>query len=158
MFASSAIVNAIVLFFISLFICALGIGPALWRLGNGLATRKVGIVGSADAYLSLKGTLIDSGLFWDKNVSQVPLDNFEKVKDFTVVLVDWGSCASSVEEIFGARKNQQTAIIIHAKPGEIPKEIMDDIANRPNTVVVNFRGRLLNDILTSLMTTSYEKK
>ena len=34
---------------------------------------------------------------------------------------------------------------------------MNDIANRPNTVVVNFRGRLLNDILTSLITTSYDK-
>lgn len=48
--------------------------------------------------------------------------------------------------------------MIYAKPASIPHEKMSDIANRANTVVVNFRGRLLNDVLTSLITTSYDRK
>jgi hypothetical protein len=47
--------------------------------------------------------------------------------------------------------------VIYAKPASIPPDKMDNIANRSNTVVVNFRGRLLNDILTSLITTSYDR-
>lgn len=78
-------------------------------------------------------------------------------KDETIFLVDWETFGDKIEQIFSARKNHQTAIVIYAKPASIPQEKMSDIANRANTVVVNFRGRLLNDILTSLITTSYDR-
>jgi hypothetical protein len=77
--------------------------------------------------------------------------------DETIFLVDWESFGDKIDQVFSARKNHQTAIVIFAKPASIPNEKMADIANRANTVVVNFRGRLLNDILTTLITTSYEK-
>ena len=55
-----------------------------------------------------------------------------------------------------SRKDQNTAVIIFAKPGSVPNEKMAEIGNRSNTVVVNFKGRLLNDILNSLITTSFD--
>lgn len=39
----------------------------------------------------------------------------------------------------------------------IPNEIRNKISNNPNTTIVNFRGRLLNDIITTLITTSYKQ-
>jgi hypothetical protein len=135
-----------------------GITPIVFRLGIALWRRKVAIFGSADRFESLKMSLIDSNIFKKKNIIHISSDNIDKAKDVTIFLVDWETFGDKTEQIFSARKNHQTAIVIYAKPASIPQEIMNDIANRANTVVVNFRGRLLNDILTSLITTSYDYK
>lgn len=137
---------------------AFGITPIVFRLGMAIWKRKVAIFADDDMYGRLKDTLIDSRIFKDKNIVHIRKDNIEKAKGVTIFLVDWETYKDQIEQVFGARKNDQTAIVIYARPASIPKKKMNDIANRENTVVVNFRGRLLNDILTSLITTSYERK
>jgi len=134
-----------------------GVLPVWYRLGLGLSKRKIAIFASPEVFQSIKASLTDSIIFKDKNILSITLDNIDKAKDQTVFLVDWESFKEKIEQVFSARKNHQTAIVIYAKPASIPHEQMNDIANRANTVVVNFRGRLLNDILTSLITTSYER-
>lgn len=136
---------------------AFGITPIIFRLGIALWQRKVAILGSVEIFESLKNSLIDSNIFKKKNIIHISSDNIDKAKDVTIFLVDWETFGDKIEQIFSARKNHQTAIVIYAKPASIPQEKMNDIANRANTVVVNFRGRLLNDILTSLITTSYDR-
>ena len=137
---------------------AFGITPIVFRLGIALWQRKVAIFGNAEIFESLESSLIDSNIFKKKNIVHISADNIDKAKDETIFLVDWGTFGDKIEQIFSARKNHQTAIVIYAKPASIPQDKMSDIANRANTVVVNFRGRLLNDILTSLITTSYDRK
>jgi len=137
---------------------AVGITPVMLRLGVGLARRRIAICADEETYQSLKATLVDSGIFSEKNVLRILSTNIDKAKDETLYLVDWETFGDHIERVFVARANHQTPIVIYAKPASIPHEKMASIANRANTVVVNFRGRLLNDILTSLMTTSYEKK
>lgn len=135
-----------------------GITPILFRLGRALWRRKVAIFASNAVYPSLKATLTDTGIFRDTNVVPITPDNIDKAKDVTVFLVDWETFSADIQRVFDARGNHQTPIVIFARPASIPNETMANIANRANTVVVNFRGRLLNDILTSLMTTSYDKR
>ena len=132
------------------------ISPIVFRLGLALWKRNVAIFSSADQFQSLKNTLIDSRIFTERKIVHITADNIERAKNETIYLVDWESFGANIEQVFSTRYNHQTAIIIFAKPGSIPQETMGQIANRPNTVVVNFRGRLLNDIITSLITTSYE--
>lgn len=135
-----------------------GVLPVWYRLGMGLSKRRVAIFASDEAYNGLKSALIDSGIFNQGNISQIRRDNTDKAKDYTIFLVDWSSVQEDFEKVFSARNNHQTAVIIYCPSGVIiPQDIMSDIANRANTAVVNFRGRLLNDILTSLITTSYER-
>ena len=134
----------------------LGVTPIIFRLGLALWKRKIAIFSSQPQFQSIKTTLIDSRVFTEKNIFHIESNNIEKGKIFTVFLIDWESCHTRVRDIFIARGDDQTPIIIYAKPEAIPKRTMTDIANRPNTVVVNFRGRLLNDILTSLITTTYD--
>ncbi len=136
----------------------LGITPILIRLGTALWKRKVAIFATAEAYTNLRDVLIDSKIFTINSIIHINIDNFDKAKGETIFLVDWESCGDKIEQIFSTRLNHQTAIVIYAKPASIPQDKMSDIANRSNTVVVNFRGRLLNDILTSLITTSYDGK
>lgn len=133
-----------------------GITPIIFRLGIALWKREIAIFSSLETFEGLKSSLIDSKIFKVKNILHISKDNTEKAKQKTVFLVDWETFGEEIETVFNARKDHQTAIIIYAKPQSIPNDKMSDIANRPNTVVVNFRGRLLNDILTSLITTSYE--
>ena len=134
-----------------------GITPIVFRLGIALWQRKVAIFGSVEIFESLKNSLIDSNIFKKENIIHINSNNIDKAKDETIFLVDWETFGDKIEQIFSARKNHQTAIVIYAKPASIPQDKMSDIANRENTVVVNFRGRLLNDILTSLITTSYDR-
>lgn len=135
----------------------LWITPMVFRIGNALCKREIAIFWSLEQFGSLKASLIDSNIFKEKNIIHIEVNNIEKAKDKTVFLVDRETFKEKIEEVFNIRNSHQTAIIIYAKPQSIPNETMSDIANRPNTVVVNFRGRLLNDILTSLITTSYDK-
>jgi hypothetical protein len=134
-----------------------GITPIVIRLGIALWKRKVAIFGSVEVFESIKSSLLDSKIFKEKNIVHIKSDNIDKANDETIFLVDWETSGSQIEQIFSARSNHQTAIVIYAKPASISQEKMSDIANRANTVVVNFRGRLLNDILTSLITTSYDR-
>lgn len=135
-----------------------GITPIIFRLGVALWKRKIAILGDIESLDSLKSCISDSNIFSEKNIVTINLDNLDKVKDQTIILVDWESAKDKLDQVFSSRKNHQTAIVIYAKPASIPQEKMNDIANRANTVVVNFRGRLLNDILTSLITTTYDQQ
>lgn len=133
-----------------------GVIPVWYRLGLGLSKRKVAIFASLENFANIKTSITDSTIFKEKNIIQITSNNIDRAKDQTIFLVDWETFNEQIEQVFSARKNHQTAIVIYAKPRSIPQEKMNEIADRPNTVVANFRGRLLNDILTSLITTSYE--
>jgi hypothetical protein len=134
-----------------------GITPVIFRLGIALWKRRVAVFSSGEIFESLKASLTDSGIFKPKNIIHIRSDNIDKARDETIFLVDWETFGQKIEQVFAARHNHQTAVVIYAKPASIPTDRMNDIANRANTVVVNFRGRLLNDLLTSLITTSYER-
>lgn len=134
----------------------LGISPLVFRIGKALWRRKVAIIGSAEAYSSLKECITDTDIFKKENVIHISIDNIDKAKDHTLLIVDWETSSNQIDHIFSARRNHNTAVIIFAKAGSIPHEKMSEIANKSNTVVVNFKGRLLNDILNSLITTSFD--
>lgn len=143
--------------FYTIVLVARGVIPVWYRLGIGLSKRKIAIFSSLENFENIKASLIDSKIFKEKNIVHITLNNIDKAKDQTIFLVDWETFEQKIEQVFSATKNDQTAIVIYAKPASIPQDKMNDIANRANTVVVNFRGRLLNDILTSLITTIYRR-
>lgn len=147
-----------ILYFLYKIICIIfGITPIILRLGTALWKRKIAIFGSDEAFTNLKDSLVDSKVFKEKNIINIKSNNLDKAKDETIFIVDWESFGDDIEQVFSCRGNHQTPIVIYAKPQTIPPTTMIDIGNRANTVVVNFRGRLLNDVLTSLITTSYDR-
>jgi hypothetical protein len=134
----------------------LGLSPLIFRVGKALWRRKIAIIANSEAFSSLNETLSDSGIFKRKNIIHITPENIDKIKSYSIILVDWESCTDNIEKVFTARKSDMTAVIISANAGAIPRERMPQIANKSNTVVVNFKGRLLNDILNSLITTSFD--
>ena len=139
---------------------AKGISPALIRLGNGLAKRKVAIFAKGDNLQSLKKLLLDSKLFYKKNLSEITKkEDIGAAENSTLYLVFWHDWADNINEIL-QKKPDGCALIIYAprNMGLIPEDQMIKLDSYRHTAVTNFRGRLLNDIVTAMITTSYEKK
>jgi hypothetical protein len=142
----------------------LGITPLLWRLGLGRWLRKIAIVANADMYNSLRKDLVNSGIFRDKNISQISSQSLAEVKDHGLMLVHYQSFSEEEIKTILANKKSKAGMVFYYpefSPQEgkkIPDEMLKQINNKENTTVVNFRGRLLNDLITTLITTSYEKR
>lgn len=149
----AATVTAIVLW-------VLGIAPALLRLGNGLARRKIAIFAKGDMASSLKSLLLDSRLFRDRNLVTITDEgDIGKARATTLFVVHWPDWTKSMDAIL-AQKADSAALIVYApqEKGFIPQDVLARLNGNRNVIVCNFRGRLLNDIVASLITTSYESK
>lgn len=135
-----------------------GILPVWIRLGKSLHNRKIAIY-AEENYSSLKSTLVDSGIFKKNNIIQVHNDSIEKGRDYTIMLVYFPDCEDCLENILKTKRDSD-ALIVYAprENGSISDEVLKEINLQRNSIIVNFRGRLLNDIVTSMITTVYEKK
>ncbi len=145
---------------VATWLCLRGFVPVLIRLGNGLWRRKIAIFAKNDSLISLTNLLRDSKLFNHTNVLQIPNEgDFGIAEDASLFLVYWPDWKDEMEKILRHKKDSM-ALIVYApqEHGFIPKELMAELDKHRNVVVNNFRGRLLNDIVVSMITTGYEKK
>jgi len=151
-------------FLITFIFWALGITPLLWRLGLGRWMRKIAIAANTEAYNSLKTDLIGSGIFREKNIEQITAEHLSKIKNHSVVVVHYQSFTEQeIHELLNDKQSTCGMIFYFPRSNtteeeKIPQQMMLAIGKKENTVVVNFRGRLLNDIIITLITTSYEKR
>ncbi len=137
-----------------------GIAPALLRLGMGLARREIAIFASSDMAKSLTQLLLDSRLFRERNLTSIGHDgDIEKGRSATLLVVYWPDWSENIGEVL-TQKRDSAALIVYAPPdkGSIPKETLAMLNKKRNVVICNFRGRLLNDIVVSMITTSYEAR
>lgn len=137
-----------------------GIFPALLRLGNGLAKRRIAIFARPENGASLKRLLLDSKLFSEKNILEISrAEDIGVSERATVYLVFWHDWADHINEIL-RRKPDGCALVVYAPrdQGPIPENLMKELDGHRHTAVTNFRGRLLNDIVTAMITTSYEQR
>ena len=136
-----------------------GILPALIRLGNGLAKRKIAIFAKGDHFTSLKDLLVDSKLFKAKNIIQVASNNdFGRAEHSSLYLLYWPDWQNDLDDILNKKKDSQ-ALIVYAPQelGFIPAVQMSALSRHSYVTTTNFRGRLLNDIVVSMITTSYKQ-
>lgn len=141
----------------SFYLLTRGLLPVWYRLGMGLAKRKIAVF-ATDEFANLKGILVDSQLFTKKNIIHIDTESMKKAESATLLLVHWKPFKAHIDAILRI-KSDSDAIIIYApqKEGFIDEADLSKINSERNAIIVNFRGRLLNDIFTSMMTTSYEK-
>lgn len=134
-----------------------GIWPIWVRLGMGLANRKIAIF-AENKFNELKDLLVDSGIFKEKNIIQIHHADIDKAAGITLMLVYWKSFGKNIDDIISI-KDDSDALIVYApnEDGRLSPEDMNKISSKRNTVLVNFRGRLLNDITSSMITTAYKK-
>jgi len=133
-----------------------GIIPALLRLGNGLAKRKIAIFAKGDNIESLQSLLLDSKLFRKKNVFKITsATDLGKAEKASVYLVHYHDWQADIADILNKKPDGCPIVVYAPRDGEpIPEDEMKAIDGKRNSAVTNFRGRLLNDIVTAMITTS----
>ncbi len=135
-----------------------GVIPVLWRLGKSLYNRRIALYAENEA-VTLRSTLVDSKLFKDKNIDIIGKKELAKGRDHSMMIVYYPEFKDCILDIISF-KNDSDALIVYAPSlgGRIDDEILNAINAERNSIIVNLRGRLLNDILTSMITTNYAKK
>ncbi len=135
-----------------------GLIPPLIRLGYGLRRKRIAIVALEQRGAELERLIQSSRLFNKKRIEIVdPNSEFEQLSKANVILVYFGDCQENIGDILN-QKSADAALIVYAPPPErVSPEIMAQLAARKHVLLCNFRGRLMNDILTSMMTVAYDK-
>jgi hypothetical protein len=135
---------------------ARGIAPVLWRLGNGLANRKIALFAKAENLPSLKHLLLDSKLIHGDNIIDVTAaGDIGRATEATVYIVFWHDWVDDIDAILN-QKPDSCALIVYSPYDRkaIAPEQMKKLDGKRHTAVTNFRGRLLNDVITSMITTT----
>lgn len=134
-----------------------GILIPLYRLGIGLSRRDITIVGNQIDCDTLFKLISNSRLFVSKNITKICSEkDIEDIKKTSVILFNFNNSPITLKKIL-EHKKLNTALVIYAKPNEIKGPLWEELDKHRNVSVCNLRGRLLNDLLTLMMTTSYEK-
>ena len=135
-----------------------GVFPVWYRLGMGLSKRKIAIF-AEEEFDNLSNILIDSNIFEKKNIVKIDKQSMRKAESITLLLVHWKCFEAEIDYILNI-KSDSDALIVYApqQEGRIDENNLEKINLERNSIIVNFRGRLLNDILTCMITTSYEKR
>lgn len=142
-------------FLYTIYLVFRGVFPVWYRLGIGLSKRRIAVFAGSE-FGSLNSMLTDSRIF--NTVVQIHKNEIKKAENETIFLVHWNEYKDKIDDIIKVKKDN-TPLIIYAptREGRISDDDMEKINVERNSVVVNLRGRLLNDILTSLITTSYDR-
>ncbi len=136
-----------------------GVIPVLIRLGMGLSQRKIAVFAEGDEFDDLKSMLLDSGILRESNIVKINKNSIKKAEHMTIFLVHWMSFKSEIDRIL-EMKSDPAALFVYApqSEGRIDDDAIAKINRESNTTIMNFRGRLLNDILISMITTRYKTK
>lgn len=137
---------------------AFSAAKVLWRIGLGLARRRIALLASSDDNEVLRGTILDSGIFAERNLIEVrKIESLERAAEASVWLLHWPSWHSHFDQVLAALK-PRSVLLVYAPAGQstLPSEVMARLNQLSNVALVNFRGRLLNDLVTSLITTSVQ--
>jgi hypothetical protein len=139
------------------FLYSKGVLRVLFRLGNGLANKRIAIFAKSGNEKSLENLILDSELFRQNNLIGINSEkDLGRSENCSLFLVFWTDYKESIKKIL-AKKSDRNALVIYSTE-EICEEDLEKISEHRNVSVVNFRGRLLNDIISFLISTSYEKK
>src|SRR5262245_50176559 len=124
-----------------------GVLPVLYRLGIGLSKRRIAVF-AEEQFESLKSMLIDSRIFREENVVRINKNDLRKAESITLLLVHYKPFKGEMEKILSLKKDAH-ALIVYApqSEGSIENDLRDKINGERNSILVNFRGRLMNGVL-----------
>lgn len=150
-------VSAIIGIIVIVYNIVRGVLPVWIRLGKGLSNKKIAVY-SETQFDDFKDLLVDSGLFKEKNIERITNASLSKGEKHTMMLVHYNEFQDKINDILNYKKDSDALIVYVSNGLTAPRETIDSINNHRNSILVTFKGRLLNDIVTSIITTAYEKK
>lgn len=147
-------VSTLIIAIIAGFFIFKGLFPSLYRLGIHLSKRQLAVFAEPEAFDSIKETLVNSNLFSRNNVIRISKDSISSAEKYTLFLVHYPSYQDTLEKIIEQKSNTD-ALVIYAPSGtaRVSEAHMVAINKLDNALVVNMKGRLLNDVLSCMITT-----
>lgn len=140
------------------FFAITGLLKAMWRFGIGVAWRKVFIVADADVRDELQGDLMRSGIVRKSNIETITRGQTSNLKRARLIILDYEYLGEDEIVRIVSQKDSDCGVLVYAKPGVIPGEVMMKLNLSQHVSVVNFRGRLVNEVLIMLLSTSFSRK
>lgn len=139
--------------------CVKGLFPVLWRLGRALNGRTIAFYVQDETGGDIRSLLEDSGVFKKKRIKVIVPSAADSGDKYSLHLVHYSSCRSCLADILKNVKSSH-ALVIYApqNEGTIPQKDLEEINKKRNVFVVNFKGRLLNDLVSAMITTSFPAK
>ena len=141
-----------------IYLVVMGVIPVWWRLGIALSRNNIAIFADSDNFSDLKKILIDSKLFKEKNIDIIGITNIPSAASADLLLVYWPNFKDKLDEVLHV-KSHSVGLVVYApqEEGFIDKPAMAKLNTHHNVTVTNFRGRLLNDVFVSMITTKKTK-
>ncbi len=144
---------SIVSFVLIIYVFINGTIPILYKMAQNIYNKKIYIFADANAFSTLSNMVLDTNIFKKNNVEKLDSSEIKRACKDSLLLVHWKYGKNHINDILN-HKSDKTFLIIYApqKEGFIEQNTMDLINEQRNVIVVNMRGRLINDIFTSLIT------
>lgn len=135
------------------------LGKAAWRFGLALYGKKIMIVANDEDFRDLKEDISDSGLIKSRNIQRISEKQLAKTKNALLLIIVYGYLDKDDFKSVVTRKSARCGLIIHCPPekGRIKDDEMDLLSNTAFTTLCNFRGRLVNEVLITMLSTSFKK-
>lgn len=132
---------------------------ALWRFGLALHGKKIYIVSDDDSYQTLSEDLSDSGLLKKKNLTHINKHSFNKKNGALLLIVQHGYLETEDLRLLLKNKDARCGAIVYCPPGagRLENAELDLLNSVSFTTLCNFRGRLVNDVLLMMLSTSFKK-
>ena len=136
----------------------MGLFRPAYRFGKGIAWKKVFIVADSNTRQELKSDVVRSGIIKKRNILEKTDGQISDLAGARLLVLEYGYLgADRVQEIV-SNKCSDCGVLVYANPGEIDKKSLAKLNRFQHVSVVNFRGRLVNEILLLLISTSFARK
>ena len=130
----------------------------VFKFSKNIMQCRIAIYSNPDR--DLNSTIKSMNVFEEKNIRTIiPNNDINIGKDSNLLVINYEDFSDRILKIIDeCRNSTKIPVIIFANPGAIqPITLLNEITNRNNLTIVNYKGRLLNDIITSLITTEFSK-
>ena len=149
---------AIVLVIIFVALSIMGLFKPAYRFGKGIAWKKVFIVADSNTRQELKSDLVRSGIIKRRNILEKTDGQISDLAGARLLVLEYGYLGAAKVQKIVSNKCSDCGVLVYAKPREIDDEVLAELNRSQYVSVVNFRGRLVNEILLLLISTSFARK
>lgn len=130
----------------------------LWRFGKARWKKPILIYGNSEQYGSLKKDFVATGIVRERNVSRADADHMGEIAEAWTIVI----CADGIEDDDVIRileaKPPRCAALVYAPPNRrLGPAAYKECNMREHVAVCNMRGRLTDELILTLFTTSFKK-
>ena len=157
---ASILSHAVALFLgaCAIVLTAMGVVRVLFRMSRALSKNKIAVFANVNEFDDIQQVLVDSGLFKKKNIHHINKGRVMAAASMDLFVLHWPSFNEKIDDVLSIKKDA-VGLVVYAprEDGDVNKADRKKLNRHRNVSLVNFRGRLLQDVFISTITTKRVK-